>query len=220
MGLRLVSLWALTCLLGSGLGLGCGPGPNDDGGAGTQTSGGTDGGTSPGGTGSGTASGGASGGPTPPATETGGLGCGEVPCEKTSYCDWAGDSCGATWDTATCTPRPDACAEIYMPVCGCDGQIHGNACEAAASGVDVSTAGGCEPPETGQVPCGPMFCGLGTYCQILVSDVAGEPNGYQCPVLPGGCGDAPTCACLQDEPCYEFGCEAADGGLQISCPGG
>jgi len=36
------------------------------------------------------------------------------------------------------------CYHIYMPVCGCNGQTYGNACEAGADGVKQYTDGACK----------------------------------------------------------------------------
>jgi hypothetical protein len=52
--------------------------------------------------------------------------------------------CGATVDEAgTCVAKPDACDQNYDPVCGCDGQTHGNACMAHLAGTAVASAGAC-----------------------------------------------------------------------------
>lgn len=51
--------------------------------------------------------------------------------------------------------RPDAaCAEIYQPVCGCDGRTYPNACIADNAGVTRHVFGPCEtqPGETGKPP--------------------------------------------------------------------
>jgi hypothetical protein len=59
----------------------------------------------------------------------GGDGCADGQlCETPpGECDGAG----------SCAPRPDACLTVIEPVCGCDGHVYGNACEAAAAGVAV-----------------------------------------------------------------------------------
>jgi hypothetical protein len=65
-------------------------------------------------------------------------------CPADQYCAYEGDNCGAADQTALCKPRPDVCADIYEPVCGCDGRTYGNACEAAATGVGYAYEGPCE----------------------------------------------------------------------------
>lgn len=57
--------------------------------------------------------------------------------DEAAICGWA-DAPGV------CSPRPEACAEIFEPVCGCDGVSYGNACEAASAGFSVQHAGNCE----------------------------------------------------------------------------
>jgi hypothetical protein len=113
------------------------------------------------------------------------------------------------------------CPEIYMPVCGCDGMVYGNDCEAQAAGVDVDLTGSCTPPQGNLFPCGAGFCNLDTeYCQVQVSDVGGIDDGFTCMALPNGCGNAPDCACLSGEPC-DFNCDGdAANGLTLTCPGG
>jgi len=153
--------------------------------------------------------------------ETGNLGCGEVPCDGDSYCDWTANTCGAQrWDEVACTPQPGEC-ELGRPVCGCDGNVYDGECLAADAGVDVSQEGGCMPPD-GTFACGWYFCELGTtYCQHSASDVLPSPDGWSCPMVPRDCVGMPTCDCLANEPCADFGCEETpDGGLVITCPGG
>lgn len=43
-----------------------------------------------------------------------------------------------------CEIRPEACPDIYAPVCGCDHQTYSNSCEAHRAGVSVQQQGKCE----------------------------------------------------------------------------
>jgi hypothetical protein len=56
--------------------------------------------------------------------------------DEAAICGWA-DAPGV------CSPRPEACIEIYQPVCGCDNQTYGNSCTAASAGVSVQYQGEC-----------------------------------------------------------------------------
>eukprot|EP00571_Detonula_confervacea_P017166 CAMPEP_0172309484 /NCGR_PEP_ID=MMETSP1058-20130122/9749_1 /TAXON_ID=83371 /ORGANISM="Detonula confervacea, Strain CCMP 353" /LENGTH=973 /DNA_ID=CAMNT_0013022113 /DNA_START=8 /DNA_END=2929 /DNA_ORIENTATION=- len=42
-----------------------------------------------------------------------------------------------------CATTPDVCNEMYMPVCGCDGNTYGNKCKAESKGMNVSREGKC-----------------------------------------------------------------------------
>ena len=59
-------------------------------------------------------------------------------CAKTDYCAKATGDCKGR---GRCTKRPEICTEIFDPVCGCDGKVYPNACQAASAGVSVSSLG-------------------------------------------------------------------------------
>lgn len=155
-------------------------------------------------------------------TGPGGLGCGEAICTSSEWCDWSDDACGeGPSGMGTCEPLPEGCDDSYMPVCGCDGQVHSNVCYASMAGVDLAAEGECDAPK-GYFRCGYSFCSLETdYCQVQVSDIGGFGDSYSCMQPAMECVGGITCDCLTEEFCFDFGCNpTADGGVEIVCPGG
>jgi hypothetical protein len=67
-----------------------------------------------------------------------------IHCADDEYCDYTNNKCGIADGSGTCKPRPEACTDIYSPVCACDGKVYGNECDAAVHGFDVSANGQCE----------------------------------------------------------------------------
>jgi hypothetical protein len=65
-------------------------------------------------------------------------------CEAGEFCDFAIEaSCGAADQTGVCRLPPEVCADIFNPVCGCDGETYPNACNANAAGTAVASEGAC-----------------------------------------------------------------------------
>lgn len=69
--------------------------------------------------------------------------CGDQPrCKADDYCFRGVGECGVVG--GACHPKPEACAYLDDPVCGCDGVTYSNACFAAMMGASVQFHGTCE----------------------------------------------------------------------------
>lgn len=73
-----------------------------------------------------------------------------IQCAQGEFCDYgATGSCGAGDRQGVCQPVPQFCTMNYDPVCGCDGQIHSNACMANGAGTSVAPPKHCAAAEEG-----------------------------------------------------------------------
>ena len=126
-------------------------------------------------------------------------------CGRAQYC--AAPACG---EPGVCQERPQACPDVFDPVCGCDGETYGNVCEAAAVGVVVAHEGACPPPRCE----GNADCDEGDYCVCREACGAGV-----CDARPAACPDlfAPVCGC--DGQDYGNACEAAAAGTCVEHQG-
>jgi hypothetical protein len=67
-----------------------------------------------------------------------------VPCGPDQFCHYdASSSCGVADAEGTCQLRPQGCEADCPGVCGCDGKLYCNACDANAAGVDASNQTAC-----------------------------------------------------------------------------
>ena len=102
---------------------------------------------------------------------------GSPECDTGLFCQHqAGALCGAADAPGECVLIPDVCADIFDPVCGCDGLTYGNACEAAANLTGLFELGACEPrcPESCPVI---QICRLCDDGSCAAAQVTCNPDG-------------------------------------------
>lgn len=77
-------------------------------------------------------------------------------CETWEFCQLEMGVCNNKLGihNGVCNILPEVCIEIYMPVCGCDGNDYENNCKAWAAGTSVSRMGTCDEslPTTTMTP--------------------------------------------------------------------
>ena len=142
-------------------------------------------------------------------------------CADGEFCSFAeGDFCGAADAMGTCARMPEACTAQFDPVCGCDGNTHGNACEATAAGTSVVHAGACETACGGRAG---DTCSAEQFCKFELSAICGRADAQGvCESRPEICTQQfePVCGC--DNQTYSNSCLAAAAGVGVlsegACP--
>ncbi len=129
-------------------------------------------------------------------------------CPEDAFCAKEPGDCEGE---GVCEPRPEACPDVWDPVCGCDGITYGNPCEAAAAGVNIAHPGECAIACMDNEPCPDD-----AYCAKAPGDCDGEgvcePKPLECPLL-----FDPVCGC--DGATYDNMCFAAGAGVNIESEG-
>ena len=130
-------------------------------------------------------------------------------CGADEYCRKTTGDCEGK---GTCLPKPLQCADIWNPVCGCNGMTYDNTCFAAAVGVNVNYAGECV-----DIPCtSNVDCSEDEFCSKKVGNCNGagtcQPKPEVCPEVWD-----PVCGC--DGQTYGNSCLAAASGVNVDYEG-
>ncbi|MCA9581819.1 MAG: serine protease [Myxococcales bacterium] len=124
---------------------------------------------------------------------------------------------------------PEACTNVYSPVCGCDDNTYSSACYAHLAGVSVATTGPCKKVVGEGDWCGgnaiePQYCAQGLFCDYTLEDICGFADAAgKCRVAPQACTKEykPVCGC--NGKTYGNKCTANSLGVSIQsigpCPG-
>lgn len=66
-----------------------------------------------------------------------------VKCGSGEYCEFEPQTCRVADREGVCAEMPKNCTMDFTPVCGCDGNTYGNACQAAMKGQSIEAQGEC-----------------------------------------------------------------------------
>jgi hypothetical protein len=79
--------------------------------------------------------------PAGPAQKCGGVA--NLACGSGFWCEKPAGTCGVPHTEGSCVRAPDMCTQIFLPVCGCDGNTYGNDCMRRAAKVSRAHEGRC-----------------------------------------------------------------------------
>ncbi|HJL17537.1 MAG TPA: Kazal-type serine protease inhibitor domain-containing protein [Sandaracinaceae bacterium LLY-WYZ-13_1] len=141
----------------------------------------------------------------------------ELECDEDAWCDFGG-GCGGDGAAGICQPRPEACDDLFFPVCGCDGETYENPCAANAAGVAVDYDGRCDRGAlcgVAGIECeDDEWCDApaGSRCATAVAGGVCRSRPVVCPTI-----WAPVCGC--DGETYPNACDAHAQGIDVAYDG-
>ncbi len=142
-------------------------------------------------------------------------GIGGLPCPDGFFCKLPDGACCCDF-MGVCAPMPNACPDVWDPVCGCDGNTYGNECEADAAGVTIAHRGECSDTCGG---IGGETCEPGEFCKFPNGTCDIVDNQGVCTPIPEACITIwdPVCGC--DGVTYSNECHADAAGVSVNHQG-
>ena len=137
-------------------------------------------------------------------------------CADTDFCSIANGVCLTPKSLGFCKTKPDTCAQVLSPVCGCDGKTYSNSCEASIAGTSVAAAGVCG------ATCGGVTavkCAATEFCDFTPGTCGIAAPSGACVTPPATCTalSSPVCGC--DRKTYTSACEASKARMPIFSAG-
>ena len=140
-------------------------------------------------------------------------------CDADQVCELAPGSCGED-NIGRCVERPEDCAALYEPVCGCDQRTYATACAALQRGVAIDHDGECDRPvEPGCSGRPGEECPEDLFCRYAQRTCLTPGARGECAERPRDCGDEeePVCGC--DGVTYASVCHANQEGISVAYVG-
>lgn len=66
-----------------------------------------------------------------------------IQCDADLWCQMPIGQCAVADGAGTCVKAPEICSQIFLPVCGCNGQTYSNDCQRQAAKVSKAHDGKC-----------------------------------------------------------------------------
>ena len=89
-----------------------------------------------------------------------------ITCASGLFCDFPSGMCRIPDGAGRCRPRPEVCAAIFAPVCGCDDKTYPSDCDRQRAGVSKASEGTC-PAGAGGAGGAPMSAVVYSGCQFI-----------------------------------------------------